>query len=238
MRNYIILNDQNSNDISGLLIQSLAPISKPLMRTEIEEIDGRDGDITTKLGYSAYDKQITIGLFGNYDVDQVIAFFNSEGTAIFSNEPDKYYNYQIVDQIDFERLVRYKTATVTMHCQPFKYSVDESARTFTIASGTTSVKITNNGNIYSKPAITVYGTGTINLSLNGNQLFVIDLGETANYLTIDAALLEAYQDSTATLMNRSVIGDYDNFSLKVGTNTLSWSGLLTKIIINNYSRWL
>ena len=127
MRNYIILNDQNSNDISGLLIQSLAPISKPLMRTEIEEIDGRDGDITTKLGYSAYDKQITIGLFGNYDVDQVIAFFNSEGTAIFSNEPDKYYNYQIVDQIDFERLVRYKTATVTMHCQPFKYSTTEGA---------------------------------------------------------------------------------------------------------------
>lgn len=127
MRNYIILNDQNSNSISGLLIQSLAPISKPLMRTEIEEIDGRDGDITTKLGYSAYDKQITIGLFGNYDVDQVIAFFNSEGTAIFSNEPDKYYNYQIVDQIDFERLVRYKTATVTMHCQPFKYSTTEGA---------------------------------------------------------------------------------------------------------------
>lgn len=127
MRNYIILNDQNSNDISGLLIQSLAPISKPLMRTEIEEIDGRDGDITTKLGYSAYDKQITIGLFGNYDVDQVIAFFNSEGTAIFSNEPNKYYNYQIVDQIDFERLVRYKTATVTMHCQPFKYSTTEGA---------------------------------------------------------------------------------------------------------------
>lgn len=129
MRNYIILNDQNSNDISGLLIQSLAPISKPLMRTEIEEIDGRDGDITTKLGYSAYDKQITIGLFGNYDVDQVIAFFNSEGTAIFSNEPDKYYNYQIVDQIDFERLVRYRTATVTFHVQPFKFATTGETQT-------------------------------------------------------------------------------------------------------------
>lgn len=129
MRNYIILNGQNSNDISGLLIQSLAPISKPLMRTEIEEIDGRDGDITTKLGYSAYDKQITIGLFGNYDVDQVIAFFNSEGTATFSNEPDKYYNYQIYDQIDFERLVRFKTATVTLHCQPFKFATTGESQT-------------------------------------------------------------------------------------------------------------
>lgn len=139
MRNYIILNGQNSNSISGLLIQSLAPISKPLMRTEIEEIDGRDGDITTKLGYSAYDKEITIGLYGNYDINEVIAYFNSEGTVIFSSEPDKYYNYQIAAQIDFERLVRYKTATVTMHCQPFKYSATEGTEIFGASSNLVTI---------------------------------------------------------------------------------------------------
>lgn len=127
MRNTITLNGVESSTIPGLLIQSLAPISKPLMRTEVETIDGRDGDITTNLGFSAYDKQITIGLFGEFDINQVIAYFNSKGTVIFSNEPDKFYNYQIVDQIDFERLVRYRTATVTMHCQPFKYSTTEGA---------------------------------------------------------------------------------------------------------------
>lgn len=133
MRNYIILNDQNSNDISGLLIQSLAPISKPLMRTEIEEIDGRDGDIITPLGFSAYDKQITIGLYGTYDINAIIAFFNSEGTVTFSNEPDKYYNYTIFQQIDFERLVRFRTATVTLHCQPFKFAT--TGETQTLDSG-------------------------------------------------------------------------------------------------------
>ena len=55
MRNYIILNNKDSRDITGLLIQELPPISKPKMRTSVEEIDGRDGDITTKLGYEAYD---------------------------------------------------------------------------------------------------------------------------------------------------------------------------------------
>lgn len=129
MRNYIILNGTNSNTITGLLIQSLAPISKPLMRTEIEEIDGRDGDIVTPLGFSAYDKQITIGLYGTYDINAIIAFFNSEGTVTFSNEPDKYYNYQIYDQIDFERLVRFKTATVTLHCQPFKFATTGESQT-------------------------------------------------------------------------------------------------------------
>lgn len=121
MRNTITLNGTASSTITGLLIQSLPPISKPMMRTTIEEIDGRDGDIVTELGFSAYDKEITIGLYGTFDINQVIAYFNSEGTVIFSNEPDKLYNYKIINQIDFERLVRYRTATVTMHCQPFKY---------------------------------------------------------------------------------------------------------------------
>lgn len=129
MRNYIILNNQNSNTISGLIIQELAPISKPLQRTQVETIDGRDGDIVTPLGYAAYNKKIKIGLYGNFDINEVIAYFATKGTAIFSNEPDKYYYYQIVDQIDYERLVRYRVATVTMHVQPFKYSATEGTIT-------------------------------------------------------------------------------------------------------------
>jgi len=124
-RNTITLNNQSSADIAGLIIQELPPITKPAQRTEIETIDGRDGDIVTPLGFAAYDKEFTIGLYDNYDINQVIAYFTSEGTVTFSNEPDKYYNYQIVDQIDFDRLVRYRTAKVKMHCQPFKYSATE-----------------------------------------------------------------------------------------------------------------
>ena len=129
MRNTITLNGIESSTIPGLLIQSLPPISKPLMRTETEEIDGRDGDIITNLGFSAYDKQISVGLYGDFDINQVIAYFNSEGTVIFSNEPEQYYNYQIISQIDFERLVRYRTATINFHVQPFKYSTTEEAET-------------------------------------------------------------------------------------------------------------
>ena len=237
MRNYIILNGKNSNEINGLLIQELPPISKPQIRTEVEEIDGRDGDIVTKLGFAAYDKEFTVGLYKDFDINAIIAYFNSEGTVVFSNEPDKYYNYQIIDQIDFERLVRYRTATVRMHCQPFKYSTEERTRSSTSLADKT-FSITNSGNIYSKPAVTVYGTGTINLSLNGKQLFVIELGETDNYLTIDADKLEAYQDTTETLMNRSVDGDYNNLKLEVGRNAFTWSGELTKIEVSNYSRWI
>lgn len=239
MRNYIVLNNNNSNEITGLLIQALPPISKPLMRTTIEEIDGRDGDIVTNLGYSAYDKEVSIGLYGNYDVDDVIQYFNnnSKGQVTFSNEEDKYYNYEIINQIDFERLIRFKTATVTFHVQPFKYSLLDGTKVFNITNQT-SVSIKNNGNYVSKPIITIYGSGTINLSLNGEQLFVIELGENATQVTIDTNLMEAYNNGTQVLMNRQVNGDYSNFALNVGNNIISWTGTITEIDIQNYSRWI
>lgn len=239
MRNYIILNNQNSNEITGLLIQTLSPISQPKIRTNIEEIDGRDGDIITKLGYSAYNKEITIGLYGDYDVDQVIAYFtnNQNGKVTFSNEPDKYYNYEILDEIDFERLIRFKTATVKMHIQPFKYSNVEKIKSFTITNQT-SINVRNTGNYVSKPTITITGTGTINLSLNNEQLFVIDLGNTPTQIALDIANMNAYNPTNNVFMNRAVTGNYDNFVLNVGSNTISWTGTITQIQIENYSRWI
>ena len=233
MRNYVIQNGKDSRYIKGLLIQELPPITKPLMRTSIEQIDGRDGDVITRLGYSAYDKKMKIGLFGDYDIDDIIPFFNSSGTVTFSNEPEKYYVYDILDAIDYERLVRFRTAEITYHVQPFKYSNIEKLKVF--SNPTSDIIIRNNGNYVSKPIIHIKGTGTINLSLNGVQLFRIDLS-TTNSITIDTGRLEAYNDDV--LMNRYVVGDYDKFVLKVGANSVSWDGTMTYIAFEKQSRWI
>ena len=104
MRDYIIINGKKSNLINGLIITSLPPITKPKIRYTAEEIDGVDGYIINKLGYSAYDKTFEIGLSYNYNIDDVIEYLNTEGQIIFSNEPDKYYNFTTLNQIDFEKL--------------------------------------------------------------------------------------------------------------------------------------
>ena len=229
--NYLILNGAKSTELNGLLIQALPPISKPLMRTQIDEIDGRDGDIITKLGYSAYDKTVSIGLHGNYDVDAVIGYFASEGTVIFSNEPDKYYRYQIVREIDFKRLIRFKTATVTFHVQPYKYSAVDGPLTITERES----KIINMGNTPAKPVFTVNGDGIIDLYINGYQVLRISLGH-ERYITIDTARMEAYKDGI--LKNRLVTGDYESVYLSAGENTISWSGSVTSINVEQYSRWI
>ena len=234
MRNYLILNGKNSINIKGLIIQKLPPISKPKIRTQIEEIDGRDGDIVTPLGYSAYDKKFSIGLYGDFDIDEIIAFFNTSGIVVFSNEPDKFYHYEIVSQIDFERLIRFRTAEVTMHIQPFKYSATDNDKVFNITNET-SIQIRNAGNIYSKPTITIYGSGNIGIYLNEVQLFQIQL-ENIGSITIDTEKMEAYKEGN--LLNRLVSGNYDNFKLNVGKNIISFTGSVTKIEIQNYSRWI
>ena len=356
MISYIELNGEKSTSVNGLIIQSLPPISKPKVRTSREEIDGRDGDIITTLGYSAYDKEVSIGLHGDFDVDDAIAFFDSEGEVVFSNERDKYYRYQILDQIDFERLIRFRTAKVKMHVQPFKH--DAVDRTFEVVNqlinvkdsttsmfgvtavssggrvrvtgkatntceilvpidpvslsgsytltaatsgdsagcalklvssaspygdsfggnyielnndGTSSVTadsgsefdalwlyiqtgtsvdftlsatlssnnfnsitLTNRGNIVSRPTVTVYGSGKVELAINAVTVlsFSIDNG----YITIDSEEMNAYHGDT--LMNRRVTGDYADLALKVGENSISWRGDVTGIKVEDFSRWL
>lgn len=356
MINCVELNGEKSTSVKGLIIQSLPPISKPKMRTSNATIDGRDGDIVTKLGYAAYDKQLSVGLHGDFDVDDAIAFFDSEGEVVFGNEPDKYYRYQILDQIDFERLVRFRTAKVKMHVQPFKYDavdrtfdivnqflhVEDSTATkfgITVTSSDGSIRVsgkatsdvdievpiesmslsgsytmtasasgsadgcalrlidgspsksfgssymelksnaaatmtatadpnaeydslwldikagtsvnftlsvtmasnsfneislTNRGNVVSRPTVTVYGNGNVELAINSVTVlsFSIDDG----YITIDADEMNAYHGDT--LMNRRVTGDYADLRLNVGENVISWRGDVTGIKIEDFSRWL
>lgn len=233
--NTITLNGVSSMTIKGLLISSLPPISKPLMRTQVEEIDGRDGDIVTPLGYAAYDKEVSIGLYGDFDINRVISFFASSGKVIFSNEPDKYYNYTITQQIDFERLLRFRTATVTFHVQPFKYSAIQESLIYNQLTNITEVTVVNTGNTTAKPTLTIYGSGDIGLYLDGVQIFDIALAS-EEYITINTAALEAFKGNT--LKNRLVTGDYENFALKTGINVISWTGTITEIDISNYSRWI
>jgi len=128
---HVILNGVNSRTIQGLEITSLPPVSAPPKRTNQILIDGRDGDILEDLGYSAYDKAFTILLHNNYDPNEVIGFFSQSGTAIFSNEPDMVYTYEMVNGIDISKgnFNSVKVATITFHVQPYKLSATEEPAT-------------------------------------------------------------------------------------------------------------
>lgn len=227
----VILNGVSSDTINGLLIQRLPPIIKPAQRTEVEEIDGRSGDIVTPLGFSAYDRDLLIGLRRNFDIDEIISYFSGSGEAVFSNEPDKVYLYQILDHVDYEALGRLKQATVVFHCQPFKYESGETPVTFT-----SSETVTNKGNYYSRPYIEITGEGTVGIYLDSVEMLSLEMGDTETTFVIDLEEQNAYEGSY--LANRKVTGDYSALTLPVGPSTLSVSGTVSGVTVTKYSRWI
>lgn len=248
--NYVILNGKKSTMVKGLMIQSLPPITKPLIRTRIEEIDGRDGDIVTKLGYAAYDREMSIGLFGDYDISEVADYFNSEGEAVFSNELQKKYIYKILDRIDFERLGIFKQATVKFHVYPFKYSstnekIVESDSQY-IPVENKYIQCFNNGNIFSKPQICVYGCpSALTISIIRNDAstnYIIITDPTSSNIMIDLAEMNAYYISSSGEVtgyaNREVSADYEALKFEMGRTTVRWSATITRIEVDKVSRWV
>lgn len=223
----------DSESIDGLLICELPPISKPKMRIKETVIDGVDGSFIEELGYESYDKTMKIGLTRDYDIDEVMDYFNGEGNLIFSNEDDKLYKAKIINQIDYQRLLRFKTANITFRVQPFKYSVSEISKKVDITDET-SINFYNNGNVESKPQIKIYGTDVINFKLEGRTIFTYTFSSDDTYVVIDSDKQDAYVGSI--LKNRFMNGDFPIF--QKGKNTISWDGTITKIEISNYSRWI
>ncbi len=229
--NYIIFKNINSNTIQGLIIQELPPITKPKMRTETIVIEGRDGDISEILGYSSYDKEIKIGLTRNYDIDEVIKYFSGKGEVVFSNEPNKYYNVEIQDQINFERLLKFKTASVRFHTQPYKYLVDEESVDVEITDQEV-IQVSIVGLEDSKPIFILYGSGIVEISINNYAQFQVNIDD--EYVVIDSEEQEAYKGSV--LKNNQMTGVFP--ILNSGNNDITWTGNLERIIIIPKSRWL
>ena len=233
---YLIINGVSSKTINGLMVQSLAPITKPPLRTEVEEIDGRDGEIVTELGYGAYTKPITIGLTRGYNVDDVIKFFCTSGDIIFSNELDKVYRFAVYEQIDFERLLRFKTAQIKIRVQPFKYNANEGIIRWLDGGTIANINILNEGNIYSKPMITFRANGNVNIYINNEHILEVSLTEETT-VHIDPVSQNATDDN-GNYLNRLVTGDYDNIRLNAGENLVRITGQLEEITIKEYSRWI
>ena len=224
--NYIIFKNKNSNDIAGLLISELPPISKPKMRTSVIKIDGVDGDIIEELGFESYTKTLSIGLTRNYNIDEIIKYFSGTGNVVFSNEPDKFYKATILEQIDYERLVRFKTAKVKFHIQPFKYKLNELEVT-----GSNEVIVNNVGLEESKPLIKLSGSGTVHFYLNDIEIFNYTFDEDSEVF-IDSETQDAFLDNK--LKNKNMIGEFP--ILKSGENVVRCEN--AEIVVYPRSRWL
>lgn len=229
----IIWKNKSSKEIEGLIITETPPISKPKMKVNKIEIDGRDGDIIEKLGYESYTKNIGIGLTKNFDIDEVIKYFTGDGELIISDEPNKVYIASIYDDVDYEKLLTMRKATIKFQVQPFKYLKDERNVSLNVTTQK-SIKVTNKGLEVSKPILILEGSGAVEIAVNGINIFKYTFPDNETKVVIDSIEEEAYLEGV--YKNRNMLGEFPK--LQVGENIIAWTGTITKIKIEPKSRWL
>lgn len=199
----------------GILISELPDISRAPMRHKESQVDGRDGATYEALGYGPYVKVIEIAVKGLDNINQVLYFLSGQGNLIVSNEPDVFYQALILNQIDFKRLGRFRTATVIFQVQPFKFKVGETL--------TNSLAVTNHGTLDALPYMKITGSGTVTLSINSSAVCTLTIGSEA-YLELDSEKQECYKGGT--LKNRLMNGKFP--VLRPGANTISTTGTVSK----------
>ena len=96
---------------------------------------------------------------------------------------------------------------------------------------TSGTFINNPCSVYSEPVITVYGSGEISLMVG---MTIVELDGIKGSITLDPPLMEAYQGVTS--MNSCMSGDFP--TLLPGSNAISWTGNVTKAVIQPNWRYL
>lgn len=112
-------------------------------------------------------------------------------------------------------------------CEPFTQDLTKTVHEIT-KSG---FKINYNGNAPGDTLIKVYGSGNIQLTINGETMQINNVN---NYIEIDSDLLQV-RNQDGTSKDNDTLGDF--VLLTKGENAISYTGSVTKIVIEYTTKY-
>ena len=227
----VIINNQNTKNL-GFALVGRPSIPSANKRYESTEVEGRDGSLTRFIGYEDLKFTLTFNILFQNDIKQKLreikGLLSGAKTLAFDDSPNFFYKIKQAQISDTETIIKSSGVfTVEFVCEPFEYEKTSSA-----AYTTKPISLTNQTTAESLPIIKVTGTGTVVLTVNGTG---ITLDGLTSSIVLDSELQEAYTGLT-TNMNSNMNGNFP--VLKIGSNTISWTGTVTKVEIDPKWRWL
>lgn len=233
MDSYFIFKGINSRDMD-IIVTKMPSIVKPKRRTNEIEVPGRNGVLHEDLGsFENYTLSIECAMKNRtrkHSFEEVCAWLSGYGELILSVNADKIYRVFINNQIPISGVIRsFSKFLVQFDTYPLKYSVNKADEELELTTGAT---IYNRGTYFSEPIITVYGSGNINLAING---ITYGLQAVNGYITINSEMQEVYKDGI-NCNSQFIAEDFPIF--QCGDNSISWTGNVTKIKIEPNWRWL
>ncbi len=230
MEGYFIFKNQSSKDFGLLIYEMPNRIKAERKQTEIT-IAGRSGYFTEDENetYKPYDLSFSCSTRLCKRLDEIVAWLDGSGDLIVSTEKDKVYRAKVSGSIKISDVIYlYQKILITFRVQPFKYSRNAISDTLTLTAPAT---IYNRGTIYSTPIITIYGTGDMDFTINGTSFGLTDVVDS---ITVNCEIEEVYKDGVGC--NLQYIGSAFP-RLAVGGNAITWTGNVTKVVVEPQWRW-
>ena len=206
--------------------------SIPITNEEYEEvpIEGRNGKLIINKG-TYPDKKIpfTFTILSpriEIDFERVYEWLTEiEDNRLIFGRRDRCYKVKKVIFGDIQKEFRsIGEFDVTFICEPFVQDLEETVHEIT----TSGYKIYYNGNAPGDTLIKVYGSGNIQLTINGETNNVTD------YVEIDSDLLQV-RNQDGTSKDNDALGDFILFTK--GENVIFYSGTVTKIIVEYTTKY-
>ena len=209
--------------------------SIPIANEEYEEvpIEGRNGKLIINKG-TYPDKKIpfTFTILSpriEIDFERVYEWLTEieDNRLIFGRE-DRCYKVKKVIFGDIQKEFRsIGEFDVTFICEPFVQDLEETVHEIT----TSGYKIYYNGNAPGDTLIKVYGSGNIQLTINGETMQINNI---TDYVEIDSDLLQV-RNQDGTSKDNDALGDFVLFTK--GENVISYTGAVTKIVVEYTTKY-
>lgn len=209
--------------------------SIPISNEEYEEeaVEGRSGNLIINKG-TYPDKKIpfTFTILSpniEIDFDKVYEWLTEiEDNRLIFGRIDRCYKVKKVIfgniQKEFRSIGEFD---VTFLCEPFAQDLEKTVHEIT-SSG---FKINYNGNAPADTLIKIYGNGNIQLTVNGETM---QINNVTNYVEIDSYVLQV-RNQNGTSKDNDTLGDF--ILLEKGINTISYTGTVTKVIIEYIAKY-
>ena len=218
----------------GIYVSEQPPITVPKERSKQTTIPSRPGSLTTLEGDDVYDDLTLTATCFIRDpalIPSIAGWLKGGGTVTFANRPGGFYQARISNQIPFEKILRgnpHRSFAVNFRCSPPFWYMSNPAEV-TISNG--SAVVVNPGSVFAEPIIHVYGSGDATLIVNDS---FVELEGIEDGIILNSVIQEAYQGET--LLNEKMEGEFP--VLKPGNNLVSWSGDITRVVIEPNWRYL
>lgn len=209
--------------------------SIPIANEEYEEVlvEGRNGKLIINKG-TYPDKKIpfTFTILSpriEIDFERVYEWLTEiEDNRLIFGRRDRCYKVKKVIFGDIQKEFRsIGEFDVTFLCEPFLQDLDKTTHEIT----TSGFKINYDGNAPGDTLIKVYGSGNIQLTINGETM---QINNVTDYVEIDSDLLQV-RNQDGTSKDDDTLGNFILFTK--GENVISYTGTVTKVVVEYTTKY-